>query len=539
MKDPGEPFERLDRFVAQCMERAGTPGLALALTDRDGLLRVSTYGYSDLSARTAVRPETLFEIGSIGKTFTAIAVMQAAQEGHVDLHAPVTDHLPWFEVRSDYPAITLHHLLSHTAGLIQSADITSDSRYDVWALRDTDASAPPGEHFHYSNVGYRVIGAALEAVLGRTYREIIHARILAPLEMKASVPAITNEIRRFLAVGYEPLFDDRPRDKPGSLVPATWLETGTADGSVASTATDMATFVRVLLNNGAGLLSEKSFQRMVLPVVSMGEPGEVDWHYGYGIMTSEANGHRYLRHGGSMVGYASAIMADLTDGFGAVALINAPDYDDYTYDVVEFALQLLSASARNETLPPVPPPIDPVVVEDAKDYEGTWSSPDAPPLVLAAERSQLVLKHGEVSVPLERRGPDRFHAWLPAFSLFELMFRREDGVVTQLDRGAIVYRRDGAGPAPGPVPAGWQAFPGHYRSYNPWLSNFRVVLRGDRLVLVYPWGREDALTPTDEARFRVGEDERSPEWISLDTILEGQALRAILSGAEYYRVFTP
>ena len=66
MKDPGEPFERLDRFVAQCMERAGTPGLALALTDRNGLVRVSSYGYADVAARIAVRPETLFEIGSIG-----------------------------------------------------------------------------------------------------------------------------------------------------------------------------------------------------------------------------------------------------------------------------------------------------------------------------------------------------------------------------------------------------------------------------------------------------------------------------------------
>ena len=66
-----------------------------------------------------------------------------------------------------------------------------------------------------------------------------------------------------------------------------------------------------------------------------------------------------------------------------------------------------------------------------------------------------------------------------------------------------------------------------------------MVLRGDRLVLVYPWGREDALTPTADARFRVGEDERSPEWLEFDTVLESQALRAILSGAEYYRVFTP
>src|SRR5438477_9898871 len=111
MKDPGEPFERLDRFVAQCMERAGTPGLALALTDRNGLVRVSSYGDADVAARIAVRPGTLFEIGSIGKRFTAIAVMQEAQGGPVDLDAPVTDCPRWVWIRSEVRSLTLHPLL--------------------------------------------------------------------------------------------------------------------------------------------------------------------------------------------------------------------------------------------------------------------------------------------------------------------------------------------------------------------------------------------------------------------------------------------
>ncbi len=534
-----EAFERLNRFVAQSMERARTPGLALALTDRDGLIRVMTYGYADMAARMAVRPETLFEIGSVGKSFTALAVMQAVEEGRLDLHSPITDYLPWFQVRSAYGPITLHHLLSHTAGIIGGADITADSRYDAWALRDSETGAPPGEHYHYSNLGYRVVGHVLESVLGHSYREIIAMRILDPLGMKASVPAITNDVRRFLAVGYDHRFDDRPPDRSDWLVPATWLETATADGSVAATAGDMASYLRLYLNRGAPLVREESFERMIQPVISEDEPGDLELHYGYGLESAERDGHRYIRHGGGMVGYASAIMADLTDGLAAVVLINGPNEGDYTYDVVRFALDLLSAAARDVDLPPVPPPFDPLVVEDAAEYAGNYASPDAPPLVLEAADNRLILKHGDLSIPLERRGRDRFHAWLPAFSLFDLVFRREDGAVTEVCRGAFAYTKNGPDRASREVPAEWSAYPGHYRSYNPWLSNFRVVLRRDQLVLIYPQGTEEPLTALGDGRFRVGEDERSPERLAFDTVLEGQALRANFSGCEYYRAFTP
>ena len=81
----------------------------------------------------------------------------------------------------------------------------------------------------------------------------------------------------------------------------------------------------------------------------------------------------------------------------------------------------------------------------------------------------------------------------------------------------------------------WSAFYGRFRSYNPWLPGFRIVQRGDDLVLAYPWGGpEDPLTPLGEVDFRVG-DERSPERLRFDAVVDGRALRANLSGADYYR----
>ncbi len=261
-----EVFERLDQYVEQQMQSHGTPGLALALTDRERLLRVATYGFADLAARAPVAPETLFEIGSIGKSFTSLVLLQLREAGRLDLHQPVARYLPWFEVQSAYAPITPHHLMSHTAGITRGADADPYSLYEVWALRNATVAYPPGEHFHYSNDGYKALGLVLEELLGGQYGEIIKARILDPLGMDATAAVFTHETRPRMAVGYGRLYDDRPRRRADPLVPATWMEYGGGDGSIAATPADMAAYLRMLLNRGHGpqgpIISDDSFALM-------------------------------------------------------------------------------------------------------------------------------------------------------------------------------------------------------------------------------------------------------------------------------------
>ncbi|MDH4136263.1 MAG: beta-lactamase family protein, partial [Anaerolineae bacterium] len=186
-----EAFKRLDQFIEQKIKVANVPGMAMAVTDREKLLRVSTYGFSDMAAQTPVTPEMLFEIGSIGKSFTSIALLQLREEGRLDgstelaevLYEPVTRYLPWFEVQSEYEPITLHHLMSHTAGITMGAEFPGEARYEVWALRETEATAPPGTYYHYSDAGYKTLGVVLEELLGQSYGDIIQERILDPLGM--------------------------------------------------------------------------------------------------------------------------------------------------------------------------------------------------------------------------------------------------------------------------------------------------------------------------------------------------------------------
>ena len=258
-------FAQLDRYIERQMAADNTPGLALALTDRERTLRVATYGFADLAARTPVTPDTLFEIGSIGKSFTSLALLREHEAGNLDLQAPVARYLPWFEVRSAFPPITVHHLLSHTAGIIAGTDPTPGVEYQVWALRETEAATAPGTSFHYSNVGYKALGLVLERLTGQGYGDAIRSRVLTPLGMTASEPAITNALRPRLAVGYVSLYDDRPAHPSHPLVPATWLETESGDGSIASTPEEMAVYLRMLLNRGRGaqdrLLSESRLRR--------------------------------------------------------------------------------------------------------------------------------------------------------------------------------------------------------------------------------------------------------------------------------------
>ena len=298
-------LEAVDHYIDGRMRAVNMPGLALAITNREELLKLATLGYADLSAAKPVQPDTIFEIGSIGKSFTNIALLQLRDEGRLDLHAPVSTYLPWFEVQSDFGPISTHHLMTHTAGLPSGNDIGPHGLYEAWALRELRTGTPPGDHFRYSNVGYKTLGFLLEELDGRPYAESIQARVLDPLGMDHSHPVIGHETRRRAAVGYRPFYDDRPEHIDHGLAPALWTEYGVGDGCQAATAGDMASYLQMLMNRGVGpagrVISEESFALMSQRAIATPQWGGA--HYGYGLIQAEIDGHAYLGHGGSSTGF--------------------------------------------------------------------------------------------------------------------------------------------------------------------------------------------------------------------------------------------
>ncbi len=298
--------EEIDHLAAGLLETGMAPAAAVALTTPETTLLARTYG--------AASPAELWPIGSIGKSFTAVIALRLVEEGLLDLHAPVTDYVPWLSVRSRFGPITTHDLLTHTAGVIESSDLAPASTYDVIALAEGETGFAPGTHRHYSNVGYRAVGVILETVTGSSYQELVQRHVLDRLGLSSTAAVMVHDTRRRLPGGNVPFYDDRPWDLAHGLAPAPWVESAEADGCLCCSPEDLVTYLRALWT-GSELLSPASLAAMkqARPPQEAGAEG-----YGYGLQI-HADG---FGHSGDMLGYVSHMRADTATGLGVVAFAN-------------------------------------------------------------------------------------------------------------------------------------------------------------------------------------------------------------------------
>ncbi len=542
-------WEVVDAAVRRSMEEHRTPGLALAVTSRDRLLFHRTYGFADLKLETPVTEATLFQIGSISKSFTAIALMQLADAERFDPMAPVTATLPWFSVSSEFEPIAGHHLLSHTAGIPANRDAITSSPFMAWALRDQATAWEPGARFRYSNVGYQVLHALLEKLAERPYSEWVSEEILAPLGMSSSLAEIRHESRSAQAIGYVHPYDDRPPHRSRPLAEAAFGEYRIGDGSILSTATDMAAYLRMILNRGAvpggRLLSAAAFDRFATAHSEWPRQRGGTTGYGYGILIGHRDGRHFLEHSGGMVGHVSDITADMTAGFGAVVMVNGPGVP---WELAPFAIDAVRAVASGQPLPAVPEPEDPEQVENAADYAGTYrprlatrpGSRPATELRFEAAGERLLLRHGDQKITLEKLDEGTFYTPHPDFDRHPFRFvRNEAGDVVEITRGAGWYTHDRyRGPRSFAVPPDWQRYVGRYRSYSPWFPYFEIVIRKGRLIAITGIGGESfygetELTQIGPGLFRPGE-EPSPETLRFEAVADGQALSAVWSGHRFF-----
>jgi CubicO group peptidase (beta-lactamase class C family) len=526
-------FARLDEFITRHMRETGAPGLTLALANRDGLVRVSTYGYADMKTGLRVAPETMFEIGSISKSFVALTLMQLRDEGKLDLGKPIVEYLPWLKINSKFAAITTHHILTHSAGLPGAPLLLDALLGELWTAYE------PGKRFLYSNTGYNILGFLIEAIDKRPFADAMRARMLTPLGMTASSPIITTDLRKVMAIGYEPLQEGKPYSVNGPLAEAQWVEVDIAAGSVASTPSDMAKYMRMLLNRGAlpkgRLISEESFALLTKPAIDSPYRGEPAG-YGYGLWVSDIGGHTRLRHTGGMVAFSSSIDVDVTGNIGAFASVNANMRGYRPVAVTKYAIELFNASADGKPLPEAPaPPPPPDEVKNAADYAGTYTTLDGKKLELVAEGSKLVLVLPNRRVALERQGGDRFIVKHPDFDTFLLGFVRENQQVTQAYYGANWYLGEKyTGPKTFETKKEWEGFAGHYYNDSAWYGDIRIVMRKGQLLIegVQP------LVPRADGKFGLG-DPDGPDWMAFETIVDGRAMRLNFSGIIFRRVFTP
>ncbi len=533
-------YQAIDTAARRLMAEHRMPGLALALTSRRKLLFHRTYGFADLKLRTPVTSETLFQIGSISKSFTAIALMKLAEGERFDLDQPIAAYLPWFAVHSDHRPVTAHHLLSHTAGITANLDGVTSSPFMAWSVRNQGTAWEPGTRFHYSNVGYQILHQLIEGVSRRTYAELVRERIFQPLGMGHSSGEILLASRSAQAIGYIEFYDDRPPHRSRPLVEAPFVEYRIGDGCVLSTADDMAAYVRMILNRGATadgrLLSAEGFDRLATAYTQWPQGSET-LGAGYGIGVSTYEGRDFLGHSGGMVGFVSNMTADMTEGFGAVALANGPQA---AWRVAYFALDALRAAARGQPMPPLPVAEDPEMVESAADYTAVYSSVSGEKLRLEAAGGRLLLRRGDDKIALEKLDQDTFYTPHPDFDRYPFHFvKNEQGQMSEMIHGSGWYTNElYEGPRQVPAPAAWQAYVGRYRSYSPWFPTFEIVMRKGQLIAITGLGGETSydeivLTPLGPDLFRIGE-EPTPETLRFEAVVSGRALSAVWSGHRFF-----
>ena len=511
-------IREIDAFVQRHIREMGAPGLTLGLADRNGPIAVRTYGHTDVKTGRKVSPDDLFEIGSITKSFVALCLLQLREQGKLDVNRPIREYLPWLKIESAYAPITVHHLLTHTSGLPNPLSLPAAPLWTAHA---------PGEHFHYCNLGYEILGLLLRGLDGRPLRDIFRARIFEPLGMTASEGVISHDIRPRLAQSYWPVYDDRPFQRHGPITEAPNLAMDNAAGCIASTPRDMSLYMKMLLNQGRPLISKETFALFTKPAIPAPGFGK-DAGYGYGIAIQPVEGRTLLRHTGGMVSFSSAMQVDLDAGAGAFASVNASLQGYRPNAVAGYAL----AALRTVPAPPPPEFDDPYKVPNAAEYVGTYTAPDGRKLVLTAADDRLELVHKGEHLPLERLAPDTFWVPDPAFALHPLAFERQGEKIVEASHGADWYAGERyTGPRTFETPSEYLAYAGHYRNEDPWMGSARVVLRKGRL-----WLGGAPLLPLGSGLFRIGEEDHEPDRVRFEEIVNDRALRAVFSGIEFRRL---
>lgn len=245
-------FQAIDEYVQNEMDRSASPGLAYAIVHDDRIVYMNALGIADPSGR-AVTPQTPFIVGSVGKTFTALAIRQLVEAGRVDPNAPTQKYIPWFRVVDQQASaqITVQNLLDHKSGIPNRAGnqrYQLDERYTledlVRRVETVQLNRAPGTTFEYSNVNFLVLGLIVEKVTGQSYAEYVQEHILVPLEMRQTYFDEQDAQGNGLAVGYQNwygLFMPIRAPYPRGMQPA---------GYGISTAQDLGHYLVAYLNEG-------------------------------------------------------------------------------------------------------------------------------------------------------------------------------------------------------------------------------------------------------------------------------------------------
>jgi len=323
----GPDFARIDAFVSSAMQANRIPGLSLGIVHGTQIVHLQGFGAADAAGRM-VTPQIPFIIGSMSKSFTALAIMQLVEVGKVELDAPVQRYLPWFRVADSTASanITVRQLLNQTSGIpgnsayeLKEGFLSTNNKtleQYVRGLNTLVLDRPVGTSFEYANTNYSVLGLIVQTVSGQSYETYIQQHIFAPLQMDHSFTSEQDAQRAGLTQGHQlwfgfPFHTDMPY--PHDLLPAGYID---------STAEDMSHYLIAQLNGGhfnnTSVLSPVNIDTMHAPAAAI-LPGI---SYGMGWVNGPINGVPTIWHNGSTGNFYSDMILVPKEQWGIVVLTN-------------------------------------------------------------------------------------------------------------------------------------------------------------------------------------------------------------------------
>jgi CubicO group peptidase (beta-lactamase class C family) len=417
--------DKVDEYVRTEMEKQRIPGLAIAVIRNGEIIKAQGFGLANIEHNVPVKPETVFQSGSVGKQFTAMAAMILVEEGKLNLDDKISKYFDG--TPEAWGEITVRHLLTHTAGTTdypRDFDFRKDYSEDELLKRamGIPLAFQPGEKWSYSNLGYVVLGILISKVSGKFYGDFLKERVLAPLGMTTARIINEADIIPNRAAGY--------RLVKGEIKNQNWVSpvlNTTADGSLYFTVLDMAKWDAALYTEK--LIKKASFDLMWSPVKLNGGKTHP---YGFGWALGEVRGHRIREHGGAWQGFTAYIARYVDDKFTVIVLTNRAGVNPgiIAKGVAALYVPELQPVARKEVA------VDPKIFDE---YVGKYELTPGFILTVTKEENKLMAQAtGQPKVEIFAESPTRF------------FFKAIDAQITFVknDRGEVkhlIFNQGGGG----------------------------------------------------------------------------------------------
>lgn len=294
-------LDSVNHYVAAEVKRQRIPGVSVAILRGDRILLARGFGFANLELRVPASDSTIYQSGSVGKQFTAAAVVMLSEQGRLSLDDRITKWLR--EGKGIWDSITVRHLLTHTSGIAEYTDSTFDYRKDytedqlVGFAASRPLDFPPGERWSYSNTGYLLLGVLIHRVTGRFYGEVLQDLIFSPTGMGTTRIISEADIIPNRSAGYQLVH--------GRIKHQDWVSPSlntTADGALYFSVKDLARWAIAL--NHRRIPSARVLDLVWSPV-RLNDGGR--FPYGLGWDLTEQRGHRRIGHTGAWQGFRAAI----------------------------------------------------------------------------------------------------------------------------------------------------------------------------------------------------------------------------------------